>query len=72
MEIDKFKREFKCLNGVYASDKVVLLKKPLELYNLATGETIATFDSLDEALAFEIDERPWNSASVRGQKLFSL
>lgn len=55
MKIDRFKREFKHLSGIYASDKVVLFRKPLELYNLATGETIATFDSLDEALAFEID-----------------
>ena len=55
MKIDRFKREFKRLSGIYASDKVVLFRKPLELYNLATGETIATFDSLDEALAFEID-----------------
>lgn len=55
MKIDRFKREFKRLSGIYASDKVVLFRKPLELYNLATGETIATFDSLDEALAYEID-----------------
>ena len=55
MQLDRFKQEFKRLNGVYATDKVVLLRNPLELYNLATGKTIATFDSIDEALAFEID-----------------
>lgn len=55
MQLDRFKREFKRLNGVYATDKVVLLRKPLELYNLATGEVIASFDSLDEALAYEIE-----------------
>ncbi len=55
MHIDKFKRDFKRLNGVYATDKVVLLRKPLELYNLATGKTIATFRDLDEALRFELD-----------------
>lgn len=55
MQLDRFKQEFKRLNGVYATDKVVLLRNPLELYNLATGQTIATFNSLDEALAFEID-----------------
>ena len=55
MQLDKFRSEFKRLNGVYATDEVVLFRKPLELYNLTTGETIATFKSLDEALAFEID-----------------
>lgn len=55
MHIDKFKHDFKRLNGVYATDSVILLRKPLELYNLATGKTVATFDSLDEALHFEID-----------------
>lgn len=55
MKIEKFKRDFKRLNGVYATDKVVLLRDPLELFNLATGKTIATFKDLDEALAYEID-----------------
>lgn len=55
MQLDKFRSEFKRLNGVYATDEVVLFRKPLELYNLTTGETIATFKNLDEALAFEID-----------------
>lgn len=55
MQIERFKHDFKRLNGVYATDKVVLFRNPLELYNLATNKTIATFDSLDEALNFEID-----------------
>lgn len=55
MHLDKFRREFKRLNGIYATDKVVLFRKPLELYNLTTNETLATFSSLDEALAFVID-----------------
>lgn len=55
MQIEKFKSDFKRLNGVYATDKVVLLRDPLELFSLATGKTIATFENLDEALAFEIE-----------------
>lgn len=55
MQIDKFKHEFKRLNGVYASDTVVLFRDPLELYSLTTGQVIASFDSLDEALKFELD-----------------
>ena len=55
MQIEQFKRDFKRLNGVYATDKVVLFRQPLELYSLANNKTIATFNSLDEALAYEID-----------------
>ena len=55
MQLDRFKHEFKRLNGVYATDKVVLFRNPLELYSLTTGRIIASFNSLDEALHFEID-----------------
>ena len=52
MQLDRFKHEFKRLNGVYATDKVVLFRNPLELYSLTTGKIIASFNSLDEAPAF--------------------
>ena len=55
MQLDRFKHEFKRLNGVYATDNVVLLRDPLELYSLTTGQVIASFDSLEEALKFELD-----------------
>ena len=55
MQLDRFKHEFKRLNGVYATDKVVLFRNPLELYSLTTGKIIASFNSLDEALHFELD-----------------
>lgn len=55
MQIDRFKHEFKRLNGVYATEKVVLFRNPLELYSLTTGKVIASFDSLDAALKYEID-----------------
>lgn len=55
MLIEKFKEEFARLNGVYATEKVVLLREPLELYSLATGETIERFNSLDEALSYKLD-----------------
>lgn len=29
MQLDRFKHEFKRLNGVYATDKVVLFRNPL-------------------------------------------
>ena len=55
MLIEKFKEEFARLNGVYATEKVVLLREPLELYSLATGETIERFNSLDDALSYKLD-----------------
>ena len=54
MRIDQFKRDFKRLGGVYITRTVVLLRKPLELYNLVTDKTIALFDRLEDALAYEL------------------
>ena len=64
MCVEKFKRDFKRLNGVYATDNVVLLRNPLELYSLATGKTVATFKTLDETLAFEIDGKTLEQLSA--------
>ena len=55
MRIEEFKHDFKKLDSVCATDRIVLVRAPLELRSLTTGETIAAFDSLDEALAYEID-----------------
>lgn len=55
MQLDRFKHEFKRLNGIYATDKMVLFRNPLELYSLTTGKVIASFDSLDDALRYEIN-----------------
>ena len=55
MQLDRFKHEFKRLNGIYATDKMVLFRNPLELYSLTTGKVIASFDSLDDALHYEIN-----------------
>lgn len=50
-----FRYYFRRLGGVYITHKVILLRKPLELYNLVAGKVIASFSSLDEALRFVID-----------------
>lgn len=55
MQKEQFKRDFKRLGGVYITDKVVLFRQPLELYNLGTNSTIAIFDSVDSALAYSLD-----------------
>ena len=66
MQLDRFKHEFKRLNGVYATDKVVLFRNPLELYSLTTGKIIASFNSLDEAL--RLTARPLSSGSAHGRR----
>lgn len=54
MQISTFKHEFMQLAGVYITPDVVLLKKPMELYDLKEKTVIAAFDSLDEALTYPL------------------
>lgn len=55
MVVEKFKSDFKKLNGMYASELLILFRNPLELYSLDTREVIASFDTLEEALSYVID-----------------
>ena len=64
MQLDRFKHEFKRLNGIYATDKMVLFRNPLELYSLTTGKVIASFDSL----VMRLTERLLNSGSAHGRR----
>lgn len=57
MLIEKFKQDFKRLGGVYITNKVVLLRKPLELYSLVSNKTLATFERLEDALAYQLHGR---------------
>lgn len=54
MHVNKFKSDFKTLNGVFFEGDWVLFRKPLQLYNTKTKETI-DFDSLEEALNYDIN-----------------
>lgn len=54
MQISTFKHEFMQLAGIYITPDAVLLKKPMELYDLKEKTVIAAFDSLDEALAYPL------------------
>ena len=42
---------------MFISDKVVLFRKPLQLYSLATDKVIADFKNLDEAFAFTVGNK---------------
>lgn len=54
MQIDKFKQQFKRLNGVFFEGDWVLFRNPLQLYNLKTEETI-NFDCLEDALNYRLN-----------------
>jgi len=54
MLISTFKYYFKRLGGVYINGSTVLFRKPLELYSLANNCSIATFDSVDNALMYKL------------------
>lgn len=59
MRIDIFRHEFKQLGGVMLTDGIALFRKPLELYDMAEGKTLAVFTgkNLDPVLSFALGEK---------------
>jgi hypothetical protein len=57
MQKSAFRYYFKRLYGVCITDKIVLFRKPLQLYSLATDKVIADFKNLDEAFAFNFGDK---------------
>lgn len=53
MQKSTFRYYFKRLGGVFVTDKVVLFRRPLQLYSLAADKVIADFKDLEEAFAFD-------------------
>lgn len=47
MNINDFKREFKQVNFVYLGDGIILFRKPLEIFDERSGETIEKFKGKD-------------------------
>ena len=54
MRIEHFRYAFNRLNGFYLKEHIILFRKPLELWNELTGESV-TFNTLDEVLEYELD-----------------
>lgn len=54
MRIEHFRYAFNRLNGFYLKEHIILFRKPLELWNEVTGESV-TFKTLDEVLEYELD-----------------
>ena len=57
MQILKFKYDFGRVNGMYVTKDIIMFRRPIELYDLSTGETLATFTNLDDALNYVIEGR---------------
>lgn len=54
MKISDFKRIVKLTNGFYLTDDVIMFRKPVELWNEKTSESVK-FKSIDEALEYKLD-----------------
>ena len=54
MRIEHFKYCFGKLNGFYLKKNIIVFRKPIELWNEVTGESIY-FKSIEELLEFEIE-----------------
>lgn len=54
MRIEHFKYLFNRLNGFYLKKHIIVFRKPLEIWNEQTGESV-NFKSVDELLDYEID-----------------
>lgn len=57
MHIDRFKHEFKQLNGVMLTDNTALFRHPLELYDMEADRTIATAKNINSLLSCEVEGR---------------
>ena len=69
MRIEHFRYAFKRLNGFYLKEHIILFRKPLELWNELTGESI-TFKTLDEVLAYELDGETVRDIIERTETLY--
>ena len=69
MKIDHFKYLFKRLNGFYLKKNVVMFRKPVELWNEKTGESV-TFKNVDECLDYELDGEKVKDIILRSDSLY--
>lgn len=54
MRIEHFRCLFNRLNGFYLKKHIIVFRKPMEIWNEQTGESV-NFKSVDELLDYEID-----------------
>ena len=69
MRIEHFRYAFNRLNGFYLKEHIILFRKPLELGNELTGESV-TFNTLDEVLEYELDGEKVRDIILRTDTLY--
>ena len=69
MRIEHFRYAFSRLNGFYLKEHIILFRKPLELWNEVTGESV-TFKTLDEVLDYELDGEKVRDIILRTDTLY--
>lgn len=69
MRIDHFRYAFKRLNGFYLKEHIIMFRKPLELWNEITGESVF-FKTVDDALQYELDGEAVKDIIERTETLY--
>lgn len=68
MRIEYFRYLLNQINGFYLLEDVIMFRKPLEIYDVKTGES-KTFKTVDEALQYEIKGETVRSIIERTENL---
>jgi hypothetical protein len=68
MKIDHFKYLFKRMNGFYLKKNIIMFRKPVELWNEKTGESV-TFKNVDECLEYVLDGEKVKDIIQRSESL---
>ena len=69
MRIEHFRYLFNRINGFYLKKNVIMFRKPVELWNEVTGESVV-FKTVDEALEHVIDGETVKSIIERSATLY--
>ena len=69
MRIEHFKYLFKnAVDGFYIKENVIMFRKPLEIWNETTNESVR-FKNIDEALEYELDGEKVKDIILRSERL---
>lgn len=69
MRIEHFRYAFKRLNGFYLKEHILFFRKPLEIWNELTDESVK-FKNVDEALDYIIDGETVRDIILRSETLY--
>lgn len=69
MRIEHFRYAFNRLNGFYLKEHIIMFRKPIEIWNEVTGDSV-TFKTVDEALEHVIDGETVKDIILRSDTLY--